>query len=884
MEFFKPRLHPDPEVGGGEKIENNKIEKNQNPEKTEEEKIQECKEFFNNKFVHEKGTRKRIQRRLTSEVERYSDFFHLVKENNISQESVDKIVCDAFLKNLINKNSNNSFIEVFPQIKKSEYLNNLIQEYFKNDLTSEHILNYVYMKENYDYFDVNIYNNSTQTLEKAVQEALLIKLSDDILDIDEIIKMFPQVNIKSPEILEVVEEYLINGLLNYDDYESLTDVIEKFSLTSEFVDKVTKQVCINALLKNDIETISKIIKEFNISDEIKNLPEVIDVAQKTFFHFLKMKKLGICLNINNNFNLPIGIMVSELEKSYINILLKNINNDNEKNFLEGILQWMDIHDNSEFKELKIRLLNKTRQIYEVHKHEMIFDFKLFLQNQTTEIIDPAIKKTVDIFGDFADEDSYQIISKLINGELDENVKLFGVRKIGNEGLNQLEVGFQKFKSEITSESFSPQILLDNSIANKYFQQYIRFSDAQWSGDGHSFGHIVSRYIECTKEYENSELNPAYTPSEIMNINSIDSDKRNTPEYTEQFLNRFNVLFSDIKTAQELYKTNDGLSQIAEKLEEIKQDEIVVLQESLETGINQKGQPIPEKGKEFLKQKISKLESLDVRSLKDFQKNYETLSGLGGAEELLRQSVFLYAFSKNKTMLEKNLNTTDIKNPELDDISWTLNFIDHITNQETFAQYFTDKHALLAFEKTINTRALSEELSKFQGGITTGTKPFKFVPTRGLLMELSGHIADACWADKYNNTIPVSFPNFTAVTMVQNPDNKYERLAGSCMLIETTSDKGEPLLVIRGLNPLEGIINQLQVSDFYEQFTNYTKELAIKTGRKLAIVIDGHSGGSATNRPLLFDYLSSLELKRVTVPYQETEFNGYDISHNVFLVE
>jgi hypothetical protein len=154
------------------------------------------------------------------------------------------------------------------------------------------------------------------------------------------------------------------------------------------------------------------------------------------------------------------------------------------------------------------------------------------------------------------------------------------------------------------------------------------------------------------------------------------------------------------------------------------------------------------------------------------------------------------------------------------------------------------------------------------------------------MEVSGSLADACWQDRNEDLIALEHPNFTSVTFVQNPETKDERIAGACLLIESEAlEGGQPLLVIRGLNPLENVINRLSVEDFYQKFTEYCEGIAERGGRKLAIVIDDHSGGSATNRPALFQYLSRLELRKVMLKFnQDTEFNGYVIANKTFLVD
>jgi len=54
--------------------------------------------------------------------------------------------------------------------------------------------------------------------------------------------------------------------------------------------------------------------------------------------------------------------------------------------------------------------------------------------------------------------------------------------------------------------------------------------------------------------------------------------------------------------------------------------------------------------------------------------------------------------------------------------------------------------------------------------------------------------------------------------------------------------------------------------------------------KLAIVIDDHSGGSTSNRPVLFNYLRQLNLKKVSlIDDNSSKFNGYDVVNNCYLV-
>jgi hypothetical protein len=554
------------------------------------------------------------------------------------------------------------------------------------------------------------------------------------------------------------------------------------------------------------------------------------------------------------------------------------------------------HNIEKFKNLKREFVLKAFNDYignweddpNDHDHPPI-EQMLKINNYCSQPLDKILSKTEELFGDFADYNSYEILKKISNNDKETITKL-NLKAGGENGLREIQEKLQKIKVDMLKNDFNPQTLRGSFLEENYFKKQIRFNEAQWTGHGRSFEEILDRFIEICEQYETIPLNKNYTPSETIYIDTVDKSNKGI-EYTESFLNRFKIISSDVKKAKEIYLDKKPLTKIidiiTEKLTSIKN----AINENIENKnpLNNKQEPLSpqqiEARKKGLQTKLDSLEALKIRNLGDFQKNFTVLSSFKELESDLRQAMFVMGFSKNHTQLEKDLNKIDIKKPNLDDITWMMNFVDHITNKETMSKYFTDKQAQNKFNELINIKSFEEELSRFQNKDKIGTLPMKFIPTRGILMEFSGHIADACWADKYEDTIPATFPNFTAVTMVQNPETKHERISGSCMLIETKNEEnGENLLVIRGFNPIENTINQLSVDDFYKKFTSYLKKLAQKDGRKLAIVIDQRSGMAATNRPLLHNYLSELNLQKVPVPYSETEFNGYDISDNVYLVE
>ncbi len=251
-------------------------------------------------------------------------------------------------------------------------------------------------------------------------------------------------------------------------------------------------------------------------------------------------------------------------------------------------------------------------------------------------------------------------------------------------------------------------------------------------------------------------------------------------------------------------------------------------------------------------------------------------------------MFFLGFNYNEDKSEEDLDDYSADKPTVDELSWVMNYVGHIVNQETLSKFFTDKYAAKNFSKLLHVGVLEKEMARLQsfGKGAAGNMDMEFIPQRNILTELSGHIADACWAEKYDSIVK-DFPNFTSLTMVQNPGKQSERLAGAGMLIETESIDGEQLLIIRGLNPQENVINQLDVNDFYQNLISYLNKIARKGERKLAIVIDENSGGASSNRPVLFDYLKKLksQLEKVNLKsYEDTTFNGYDIMDYCYFVE
>ncbi len=371
-------------------------------------------------------------------------------------------------------------------------------------------------------------------------------------------------------------------------------------------------------------------------------------------------------------------------------------------------------------------------------------------------------------------------------------------------------------------------------------------------------------------------------SETFSIIKKSFDSKEEISYTEDYLERFNILISDIKEAKKIKKEKEKpFSEIITSLNELVKNEISNLEKTLEKNKDN------EFTKKIIEEKKDFLEKINLRDLKDFQKNYTALGSLKNREidNLLRRAVFIMSFRK-ENQRNFDLENINLEKPSLDDISWVLDFIDHITNREVMSKYFTDTKAKKTFNKIISTAALKEQLARLKSKqVKTGEVKINFSTHRDIHTEFSGHEGDACWASRYNSILE-RFPNISSVLMASNPENRFAKVVGSSLLIETKAKNGEDLLIIRGLNPVENTINYLDVEDFFEKFKKFTQDIDEKSEKKLAISIDDHSSGHGTNRPVLNRYLWKLKdgLKKVELENPEdSEFNGYGLQGEVYLL-
>lgn len=500
-----------------------------------------------------------------------------------------------------------------------------------------------------------------------------------------------------------------------------------------------------------------------------------------------------------------------------------------------------------------------------------------------------LRQLEEIFGEFVTSEIYQVFHAIqgdgvYNVNQRQELEKLGVRSTGPVGISELKRAFQDFRHSLVGpQGLNAELLLTSPMVLQYFKGLVRFETSQWGSHADvSFRTTIETY---QKKKEALRLLPEeLVASEVIRVKKIDSEAQEAYQPTEDAKARLLTFAASIEKALQLRGNVEELQKLFIGMREKRDVLIAALKEKF---VGQEN----EKARAALERRIQDLHAVDFDQLTAPQKMFSVLASHGDVfAQDLRALVFWASLNvRPEQELDAREKIATIKRGShpVDTFSWAVDFIDHITNKEVLRQYFTDKQAAEAFKKLLNVKALEEELVRAQKQGTKGTAPFMFVPQRNLLTEFSGHIADACWASKYDSMLE-QFPNFSSMLIVSNPeDPRTMRFAGAAMLIETNAADGTPLLVIRGLNPQQNVINSLQPKDFLDQVFAYLRPLAEKMGRKLAIVIDDHSGGSGTNRPVLFTHLSWRKARMQPVRLassQDTSFNNYNITNVTYLAD
>jgi hypothetical protein len=472
--------------------------------------------------------------------------------------------------------------------------------------------------------------------------------------------------------------------------------------------------------------------------------------------------------------------------------------------------------------------------------------------------------------------------------LPQEIADLGVTRRGNVGVDQLRAASDGLRQQLIGSSENPAELeafvaltTTNALAGSMVKKLVRFNTSQWGSHGdEEWQNVLRSHLDTRADQE--PLREGMVVSSEYTVRKIDAKEFDPTVVDKDAKELFALYQEDLEAAFEVAESpaNGRYDRLFIQGQTILRDELSRLQRSREQFID-KGNNMAVLGVEKRIKSVEDIADMSgVEFVRTFQNDFTRLASLKlkPLDRVLRTGVFARALQKssNAQVIGQKLRAAEVDHESLQDMS---NFVEQIVNDEVYGNYFKNDKARKSFVNMSDTKSFNKQIMKLQAGKSSGETRLQFIPSRGLPLELSGHIADACWASKYES-IAKEFPNVTAITMVRNPGTRTERLVGAGLAIDTTDqDTGEPVMVLRGLNPIENYINGMKVEDFMGAYLDYAKSIA--GGRKIAIAIDETSGAAASNRPVIITYLNEkVKQDMVGQPVRvgaDSTFNGYELT-------
>lgn len=153
-----------------------------------------------------------------------------------------------------------------------------------------------------------------------------------------------------------------------------------------------------------------------------------------------------------------------------------------------------------------------------------------------------------------------------------------------------------------------------------------------------------------------------------------------------------------------------------------------------------------------------------------------------------------------------------------------------------------------------------------------------VRSKGLLLTYSGDVGDACYTSKHKELAQGDFPGIEAEIFVTNRGTAQERLQGSALHVETSTPKGERVLMLRANNPRENLITQVDAEAFIKMTIDDAIDKAKELGMDMVVVPFDKATASCSNRSAVAEYYRKHYDKAPKVELINepgTNFNGYD---------
>lgn len=446
-------------------------------------------------------------------------------------------------------------------------------------------------------------------------------------------------------------------------------------------------------------------------------------------------------------------------------------------------------------------------------------------------------------------------------------------------------------------------MLESPILASYFKNFVRFEKGRFGVHTDALlKKIVEHLVAADPELREAPM--GYSPETVQIRRKIEDKVVFLPQFKGQYISLLDSIIDAKREMQANPKT--ALLRMVRTMRKL----VGLLQSDIEEQLAVLGkQDVLAEGDQArernhritnLETRLSNLKKIDFPHIRDtYKEAFLALHSEGKRAEanaLLREIAFLQAFRMHPGLLDHEFEAFNRENPPSGEIAQVQDFTFHVTYKETWraatppktkkekkTSEFADYDKALA--NLLKVGVLEEQMAKFASKASDEEISLKVIPSRSTLFAFSGYMADACWAGRDADLLK-NYPNILALAFMKDADTPDEQVAGATLLIEDEAADGTKLIIIRGLNPLMNIIDELDARSFIRELVKYLTPIGKARGRRIAISIDDHSGGHGTNRPQLHDFMYRTlrgELKKTPLGKESTAtFNGYDITDETYL--
>jgi hypothetical protein len=185
-----------------------------------------------------------------------------------------------------------------------------------------------------------------------------------------------------------------------------------------------------------------------------------------------------------------------------------------------------------------------------------------------------------------------------------------------------------------------------------------------------------------------------------------------------------------------------------------------------------------------------------------------------------------------------------------------------------------------YEKSIFATSAEKIKNIQKGTLSDKSRSFEMIPSKEAPLIFSGDLGGACTSNQRKSLAEGKYDAITGYAFVTGKGAKQERFAGSCLFVETETDEGEPIIVVRANNPAQNLFTIVDGDSLIGKTLDEAKAVAKRRGIKyIAVPIESNSTQSASNRNEVWKYYVDHFKDNEKVGLKDddnTNFNTYDI--------